>query len=273
MQIILGLVSILLYLAATFIVGRHLFAATRVASDTHTALAATAAPALLVHGVLLYQLVATTTGLDLGVLAVASLIAWAIVALLLLALLVRPIEDLGIFVLPLAAITVALSLTGWGGTPPPVAYEPGMQIHIAASVLAYGLLSIAAFQSLVLAYQEWRLRHKRPGGVLRVLPPLQSQENLLFQLVGLGFVLLSLSLITGFMFVHDMLAQHLVHKTVLSVIAWLVFAVLLWGRWRYGWRGRTAIRWSLAGFVILALAYFGSKFVLEVVLGYNWTPG
>jgi len=272
MQIILGLVSILLYLAATFIVGRHLFATPPAVGGSHTALAATALPALLLHGILLYQLVATAAGLDLGVLSVASLIAWAIVALLLVALLVRPIEDLGIFVLPLAAITVALSLTGWDDAPPPIPYGSGMQVHIATSVLAYGLLSIAAFQSLVLAFQERRLRHKRPGGVLRALPPLQSQETLLFQLVGLGFVLLSLSLATGFMFVDDMLTQHLAHKTILSVIAWLVFAVLLWGRWRYGWRGRTAIRWSLAGFVMLALAYFGSKFVLEILLGSNWTP-
>ena len=72
------------------------------------------------------------------------------------------------------------------------------------------------------------------------------------------------------MFVQHMFAQHLAHKTVLSITAWAVFAVLLWGRWRFGWRGRTAIRWSLGGFVILALAYFGSKLVLEVLLGRHW---
>ena len=74
-------------------------------------------------------------------------------------------------------------------------------------------------------------------------------------------------------FVADMLAQHLAHKTVLSVIAWLIFGVLLWGRWRHGWRDRTAVRLSLAGFMVLGLAYFGSKLVLEVVLERYWFAG
>ena len=70
----------------------------------------------------------------------------------------------------------------------------------------------------------------------------------------------------GVLFLEDIFAQHLVHKTVLSLTAWLVFAVLLWGRFQFGWRGRTAIRWTLSGFAVLLLAYFGSKFVLELVL-------
>jgi len=96
---------------------------------------------------------------------------------------------------------------------------------------------------------------------------LQTMEALLFQMLAAGFVMQSLSLATGFMFVEDLFAQHLVHKTVLSILAWFVFAILLWGRWRYGWRGKTAIRWTLGGFVSLLLAYLGSKMVLELVLG------
>ena len=103
-----------------------------------------------------------------------------------------------------------------------------------------------------------------------MLPPLQVQESLLFQLIGIGFFMLSLSLVSGVIFIDDIFAQHLVHKTALSLVAWVVFGVLLWGRWRHGWRGRTAIRWSLAGAVVLALAYFGSKLVLELVLGRSW---
>jgi ABC-type uncharacterized transport system permease subunit len=82
----------------------------------------------------------------------------------------------------------------------------------------------------------------------------------------LGVSFLSLSLITGFLFVEDLFVQHLVHKTVLSIIAWCVFTILLWGHWQYGWRGRTAIKWNLSGFFVLMLAYFGSKFVLELIL-------
>ena len=89
----------------------------------------------------------------------------------------------------------------------------------------------------------------------------------MFQMLTLGFFLQTLSLITGMLFLHNMFAQHLAHKIILSVVAWLVYAILLWGRWRHGWRGKTAIRWTLSGFVSLLLAYFGSKLVLEFILG------
>ncbi len=134
-------------------------------------------------------------------------------------------------------------------------------------MLAYSLLSIAAIQSIVLALQDRRLRHKHPGGLTGALPPLQVMESLLFQMIGLGFIFLSLSLLSGIVYLEDIFAQHLVHKTVLSIVAWAVFGVLLWGRWHSGWRGRTAIRWTLGGFVLLLLAYFGSKLVLELILG------
>src|SRR3546814_4793747 len=91
-------------------------------------------------------------------------------------------------------------------------------------------------------------------------------ERLLFQLIGIGFVLLSLTLISGLWFIHDWLAQHLAHKTILSITAWLIFGTLLWGRVRHGWRGRVAIRWALAGYAMLFLAYFGSKLILEEIL-------
>ena len=110
------------------------------------------------------------------------------------------------------------------------------------------------------------MRHRQPGGFLRGIPPLTAIESLLFQMIGAGFVLLSITLFSGLLFLKDIFAQHLVHKTVLSFIAWGVFGVLLWGRWRFGWRGRTAIRWTLSGFAFLALAYFGSKLVLELIL-------
>ena len=85
-----------------------------------------------------------------------------------------------------------------------------------------------------------------------------------------GFILLGLALATAFLFVDDLLGQHLLHKTVLSVFAWALFGVLLWGRWRRGWRGRTALRWTLAAFALLALGYFGSKLVLELILDRRW---
>ena len=101
---------------------------------------------------------------------------------------------------------------------------------------------------------------------MRILPPLTLTEALLFRLIAAGFLLLTLTLVTGVLFVDNLFAQHLVHKTVLSVAAWLVFGVLLFGRWRYGWRGKRAVRLTLIGMAVLLLAFFGSKFVLELLL-------
>ncbi len=142
----------------------------------------------------------------------------------------------------------------------------GLRVHILISIFSYSLLAIAALQAVLLAIQNKHLRNRHPGGFIRALPPLETMEQLLFRMIGLGYILLSLSLLTGAAYIEDIFAQHLVHKTVLSLAAWLVFAILLWGRWRHGWRGRIAIRWTLVGFVVLMLAYFGSKLVLELIL-------
>ena len=102
--------------------------------------------------------------------------------------------------------------------------------------------------------------------LVRALPPLTQTEALLFRLIGAGFALLTLTLLSGFLFIANIRAQHLVHTTVLSVVAWLIFGALLWGRWRHGWRGRSAVNLTLIGMAVLGLAFFGSKFVLEVIL-------
>jgi len=124
-------------------------------------------------------------------------------------------------------------------------FTPGLALHVLLSLLAYALLTLAAAQAVVLSAQERLLHSRRPGGLIRALPPLETMERLLFGLILVGFA----------------------HKTVLAVVAWLVYLVLLVGHWRLGWRGRTAVRWTLAGFFFLFLSYFGSKYVLEILLG------
>ena len=133
------------------------------------------------------------------------------------------------------------------------------------SIFAYCLLTIAALQALILALQERQISNKHPSTIMK-LPPLQVMETLLIQIITIGFFMLSLSLITGLMFIQDIFAQHLVHKTVLSIIAWAVFGILLWGHWAAGWRGKKLISWTMGGFICLMLAYFGSKLVLEIIL-------
>ena len=139
-------------------------------------------------------------------------------------------------------------------------------LHAWLALLAYATLAIAALLAIFLWAQERALRRREFHRWLRALPPLTELETLLFRTISVGFVLLGAVLLTGVLFVDDLLAQHLVHKTVLSVLSWLAFGALLLGRWRFGWRGATAVRWTLAAMVLLLLAFFGSKFVLELVL-------
>lgn len=222
--------------------------------------------AAVLHAGSLLDMCDWTGNVNFSFAGTSSLAALSIVAVLLLASLGKPMDKLGIIVFPLAALLVALKLALPDDVHMLKTRSWKMDLHILSSMLAYSFLNIAALQALLVATQDWRLRNHRPGSLIRSLPPLQTMEKLLFQLIGAGFALLSVSLATGFLFVENLFAQHLVHKTALSIFAWLVFAVLLGGRTWQGWRGPAAIRWTLGGFVSLMLAYFGSKIVLEWIL-------
>jgi len=137
-----------------------------------------------------------------------------------------------------------------------------LHLHVVLSVLGAGLLTLAAVQAVTVALQDALLHGKSASRLVQALPPLQTMERALFVLIALGFFLLSLSLLSGLLFVDDLMARHLAEKTVLSVVAWTLFGGLLWGRWRWGWRGRTAVRWTLGGYGALILAYFGTKLLL-----------
>jgi ABC-type uncharacterized transport system permease subunit len=221
---------------------------------------------MLFHGVALVRLMLTPVGVDLSFFSTAALVSLMVVLLFLLATIDKPVDKLGGAVLPLAAVTLTLRLVFSNEVHILTDLTPTMQAHILVSILAFSLLNIAALQALLLTCQDFQLHRKRTNWFVRSLPPLETMEAILFQMIGVGFLLLSLSLASGFLFVEDLFAQHLVHKTVLSILSWLVFGILLWGRRRFGWRGRTAVRWTLLGFAVLMLAYFGSKLVLEIIL-------
>ena len=167
---------------------------------------------------------------------------------------------------PLAALSVLVSALAPGNASPLADIGTGLLLHIGSSVLAYALLTIATLQAAAVALQDHQLRHRHTTGLIEILPPLELMETILFGLVWAGLLLLTLSIGSGMVFLENMFAQHLVHKTVLSIAAWWVFAVLLWGHRQRGWRSRTAVRFTLVGFGSLMLAYFGSKLVLEVIL-------
>lgn len=147
----------------------------------------------------------------------------------------------------------------------------GMTVHIISSIIAFGVLSIASVYAMFVALIDHLLRKHSFNSLVRSLPALDTLEELLMLLIKVGFAVLTISLVTGLIFVDDLFGQHLGHKTLLSSFAWLIFAMLLWGRWKRGWRGRVAVRMTLAGIAILLLAYFGSKLILEIFLQRSWT--
>lgn len=268
---LIAAVAIALYLTSGLLLAKRLFrdAGTAPAADTlsKNRIIAIGLIAVALHAVLLYQALLVPEGLNIGFINAISLITWLTALLILLAALSNPVENLGVFLLPIAGLAVLVEVLLPSERTLVTTQAMELKLHILMSVLAYSMLSIAAGQALLLAVQDKHLRNKRPGGFIRALPPLQTMENLLFQMIGLGLALLTISLITGSLYIDDMFAQHIAHKTILSMAAWVVFATLLWGRWRFGWRGRIAIRWTLSGFVVLLLAYIGSKLVIEIVLG------
>ena len=150
--------------------------------------------------------------------------------------------------------------------------RPGWELafHIAMATTAFAFLTIGMTLAIAQVVVDRRLRSRQPLGWLKILTPLESLESGCFQSITAGFVVLTLALVTGAFFVQDLFAQHLVHKVALALIAWVVFGVLLLGRLRFGWRGRQALRWTFAGYTLLGLSYFGSKLILEHVLGKHW---
>jgi ABC-type uncharacterized transport system permease subunit len=204
-------------------------------------------------------------GADLHFFAALSLVGLGMAALTTLVGATGRMAALGVFVFPLAALTLA-GYHGYGHVPTP-ALDWRLQLHAWLALLAYATLAIAALLALTLWLQERALRRREFHTWLRALPPLVELETLLFRTIAVGFALLTATLLTGALFVENLFAQHLVHKTVLSVLSWLIFGGLLLGRWRRGWRGATAVRWTLSAMALLLLAFFGSAFVRELLLG------
>jgi ABC-type uncharacterized transport system permease subunit len=176
------------------------------------------------------------------------------------------LEALGVVVFPVAAacvLTYALGAQPGSGSndlPWPIL------MHAWLALLAYAALALAALFAAGLWLQERALRQRRITGVVRILPPLTQSESLLFRTLVAAFALLTLALAMGLVFVENLFAQHLMHKTVLSLLSWTVLATLLFGHWRWGWRGAKAARWTLAAMLLLGLAFFGSRFVYEFLL-------
>lgn len=258
---VLAFAAIALYGLASWRLGRHAVAADRAHEGLWLGLAAA-----LLHAAVHVMDVLRTQTVPLGFFPALSWVALGMAALSTGVAWTRRFEALGSLVFPIAALTL-VGLVLFPAAPPTSELNWPLRLHALLALLAYATLSLAAALSILLALQERLLRLRRlDHPLLRRLPPLTELETLLFRTLGAGFLLLTLALTIGAVFVESLFAQHLVHKTVLSAISWLVFSALLLGRLRYGWRGRRAIRLTLAAMALLLLAFFGSKFVLELVL-------
>jgi len=224
---------------------------------------------LLLHAWLLYQFIFQPDGLKLGVGYAISAIAWLTVLVYWLGSLRNNLEGLQGFVLPFAAVSVAVPLFLPATHTLPHSELTLFKVHLLIAILAYSLFTIASLHALLMTLVERRL-HGKPQSVMQQrLPPLLTMEHLLFRILWAGFILLTLTLASGMVFSKELFGQTIQfsHKTLFALISWAIYAALLGGRQIYGWRGRTAIRWTLSGFMALLLAYIGSKFVIEIILG------
>jgi len=225
--------------------------------------------AVALHMWVAWHDIVTPAGLDLSMVNALSAVAGLVTAVAWASGLLRTLPVVGTVVLPVAALAAILPAFFENPHRFSIAGEPWAAAHVAVALVAYALFLVAAIQALVLMGLEKRLHRRLPDPGAAALPPLLTLERFLFRLVGTGFVLLTLTLVSGMLFSEQLFGRPLVftHKSVFSVLGWLTFGALLWGRHRYGWRGRVALRWILAGTVFVFLAYLGAKFVLEVLLG------
>jgi len=203
--------------------------------------------------------------LNFSLASMAVLVSGIVTGIFLLGGLAMPIRRLGILVFPITIVCLIFSLL-WGGEVA-TATEPSISFnaHILISLSAYALLAIASIQALLYVYQERQIKKRMQATMLIALPPLQTMEMLLFRLVAYGFVFLSLALISGVIFSKEIFGHAFVfkHHTILAVLGWLVFAILLYKRYQHGLRGSQAVAWTIGGFLLIQLGYFGTKIVSE----------
>ena len=222
---------------------------------------------LLLHAGVLYNDMLTPLGINYDVFNLMSFTSLLMLLLSLLYSTYRPVLALNLIGIPVAALGLIL---GFGFSKPNQFIEQhsiGLDFHIILSLSAYAVLFMAAIQAMILWIQNRELKNKLKKRVwVNLLPSFQAMETLLFDLLITGFVLLTVALVFGFFTIDNFFAQHLAHKTAFSIVSWFVYGSILIGHYKFGWRGEKAIRFTLIGFMLLAIGFIGSKFILEMVL-------
>ena len=263
----LTILTSLLYLVASGMVFLHIrkISSESGISNWITAATAVAWVAAAFHLWLAYQVSFSSGALNFSLSSMAVLVSAIVVLLFLLGGLLMPIRRLGILVFPLTVLSLLFAAL-WGDSVTTILTQSGaFTAHILISIAAYALLAIASVQALLYVYQERQIKNRANPTMLKAMPPLQTMEVLLFRLVGAGFVLLTLTLLSGAFFSQQIFGYPFTfkHHTVLAIMGWLVFAILLYKRVRHGLRGSQAVAWTIGGFLLIQLGYFGTKIVSE----------
>lgn len=267
----LSLLAIILYIITWILVTLAVRARINTSNNTTTGAKSKAYNitwllALIAHITVLHLPLIQGKPLALSLFSLGSYVMWFISLVLFITTLKRKIESLALFILPLAMIGLATPLIFGSSSETFINMKSGLGIHVLMSLLAYSFLMLASFQALLLSSQNTRLHTHQSTGFFRTLPSLEDMEHLLFRFIGIGVFLLSIALLSGFYYLDNLFGSRIAHKTILSILSWVIFSSLLFGRWKYGWRGKKAVRWTLAGFIVLMVAFFGTKLIQEFIL-------
>lgn len=265
---LIGYLAVFLYCMACFFIALRIKTAAKNSTSQflipRMAITITWITAILCHSFTLYNPLLSNESLYLDFFAAASHISLITSLILFVTTCRRRIDTLGLLVLPVTALLLLISLLYTPSKATPL--NGALAVHVLLSLLAYGTLFLATVQAMVLYIQNKFLHNHRTNQLIRSLPALQDMERFLFHMIFTGVILLTAALVSGFLFLDDLFGKHVLHKTVLSITAWIVYTTLLIGHWKQGWRGRKATHWTFAAFALLILAFFGSKFVYEFLL-------
>lgn len=268
---LLAIIAVILYGLATVLVALYLLSVKDSNRDLESGKVAASFVAASIAAAchIAYALKISFIGeaLNVSLSSMIVLISGMLVLLFLLGGLMMPIRRLGILVFPFTIISLVFAFF-WGNNITLLENQSlAFSSHIVISLLAYCLLAIASIQALLYSYQERQIKHRTNPAMLLALPPLQTMELLLFRLVGFGFAVLSLTLVSGAIFSQEIFGHAFVfkHHTILALLGWLVFAILLFKRVKHGLRGSIAVIWTISGFLLIQLGYFGTKIVSEIL--------
>jgi len=222
--------------------------------------------AVAAHSAGIWPQVVNPNGINFSIFSAQTLICLIISLIVTLFAIAKPVHNSKLFIFPVTIFSIVLALNSDEGQVVVDKSDTGLLLHAALSVVAYAVFLLAAIQAALLYTQNKQLKHHLTGKLLKALPPLQTTEAILFEMIWVGLILLTLAIFSGAIFVDDLFAQQVAHKTVFTLLSWVLFVVLIAARRIKGWRGLLAAKMTLTGFLFLMLGYFGSSIVIEFVL-------